>query len=230
MEKKLTREEIIEVLKRHEIEFNHMIFIPLDKYESITSDLESLQEEKKALIGIFKKVCRTWDIALGACKGYPSLTFLYELHNRFDEAIEEGKRPIILYFGDYDPSGEDIPRSIKDNLDWFGIEVEIRRIALMEHQVSEWKLPSAPIKSRHQIIDERTGKLKWMGDTRSIAWEGIGQVELDAVPPEEIINLCENAIKDIFDEDLHDDLDEMERLETDKYVIELKEYVNKMKS
>lgn len=34
--------------------------------------------EKKALEGVFAKPCRNWDIAVGACKGYPSLTFLFE--------------------------------------------------------------------------------------------------------------------------------------------------------
>jgi hypothetical protein len=65
--------------------------------------------EKKALQGVFQNVCNKWGIALGACKGYPSLTFLNEAHLRFLEAAMQGKQPVIIYFGDYDPSGEDIP-------------------------------------------------------------------------------------------------------------------------
>lgn len=92
--------------------------------------------EKKALEGVFAKPCAKLGIAVGACKGYPSLTFLYELSERMRDAISNGKQPIILYFGDYDPSGEDIPRSIGENLEKFGVYgVEIRRIALMEQQV-----------------------------------------------------------------------------------------------
>ena len=71
--------------------------------------------EKKALQGVFQNICRQYDVALGACKGYPSLTFLYESQLRFNSAIYNGKKPIIIYFGDYDPSGEDIPRSIYEN-------------------------------------------------------------------------------------------------------------------
>lgn len=112
--------------------------------------------EKKALEGVFAKPCRNWDIAVGACKGYPSLTFLYELSERMREAQSHGKLPIILYFGDYDPSGEDIPRSIGENLEKFGIYgVEIRRIALMEKQVIAWNLPPAPAKE----TDSRTGTI-----------------------------------------------------------------------
>lgn len=60
--------------------------------------------EKKALQGIFQSVCTRNFIALGACKGYPSLTFLYEAAQRFSEAYDQGKKCVILYFGDYDPS------------------------------------------------------------------------------------------------------------------------------
>ena len=47
--------------------------------------------EKKALQGVFQDICNEWDVALGACKGYPSLTFLYESSLRFKEAYESGK-------------------------------------------------------------------------------------------------------------------------------------------
>lgn len=148
--------------------------------------------EKKALEGVFAKPCAKWDVAVGACKGYPSLTFLYELSERLRDAQSEGKKPIILYFGDYDPSGEDIPRSIGENLQKFGVyDVEIRRIALMEQQVIEWKLPPAPAKET---------------DSRTANWDGLGQVELDAVKPEKLISMLNDAINEIFDQDLYDEL------------------------
>lgn len=170
--------------------------------------------EKKALQGVFGKPCKKNKVALGACKGYPSLTFLNDTSKRFDKAIRNGKKPIILYFGDYDPSGEDIPRSIKQNLFDFGVDVEIRRIALMEHQVLEWNLPPAPVK---------------VGDSRTAKWDGLGQVELDAVAPEKLIELCQSAIDDCFDEDLFAELMEEEKTERLKYRLELKDFVNNLK-
>ncbi len=170
--------------------------------------------EKKALQGVFGKPCKENDVALGACKGYPSLTFLHDTSKRFQEAIDNGKRPVILYFGDYDPSGEDIPRSIKENLFDFGVDVEIRRIALMEHQVLEWNLPPAPVK---------------VGDSRTAKWDGLRQVELDAVAPEKLIELCQSAIDDCFDEDLFAELMEEEKTERLKYRLELKDFVNNLK-
>lgn len=163
--------------------------------------------EKKALQGVFAPIADKWDIALGACKGYPSLTFLHDIYKRF-KYIE--KEIIILYFGDYDPSGEDIPRSIIENLERFGIRVDLRRIALMENQVIAWDLPPAPAK----ITDSRTSN-----------WDGLGQVELDAVKPEKLQSLCEDAIETIFDHDLFSILQKEEKDERELYQDELKRFV-----
>lgn len=166
--------------------------------------------EKKALQGVFGDPCRRARVALGACKGYPSLTFLHEAKERFMPYIDAGKNIIIVYFGDYDPSGEDIPRSVGENLERMGVEVEVKRIALMEKQVVEWGLPPAPAK---------------VTDTRSAKWEGLGQVELDAVKPEVLQSLVRDSLREIFDEDLYEELKERETEERGRYVIELKEYV-----
>jgi hypothetical protein len=170
--------------------------------------------EKKALQGVFTKICNEWDVALGACKGYPSLTFLHEAYLRFQDAKNDGKKPIIIYFGDYDPSGEDIPRSIQENIERFGINIEVKRFALMEDQVVKWNLPPAPAK---------------LTDTRTAKWEGLGQVELDAVKPEMLVQLCKNAIEEVFDEDLYDDLLKTQSFERVKYKKRLQEFVNTLK-
>lgn len=167
--------------------------------------------EKKALEGVFAKPCRNWNVAVGACKGYPSLTFLFELSERFKEAERQGKTPIIIYFGDYDPSGEDIPRSIVDNLEKFGVQsVELRRVALMEKQVIEWKLPPAPAKET---------------DSRTANWDGLGQVELDAVKPEKLISMLNEAIENIFDPELYHKLIKIESEERGQFQAELKRFV-----
>ncbi len=169
--------------------------------------------EKKALQGVFGSPCAEWNVALGACKGYPSLTFLNNTYYRLLKAFNSGYTPIILYFGDYDPSGEDIPRSIGANLQRMGVEVEVRRIALMESDVIERGLPPAPIKD---------------GDSRSANWDGLGQVELDAVEPNDLKKMCSDALHDIFDRDLFQELLRQEREEKVKYVAEVKKFVNEI--
>lgn len=170
--------------------------------------------EKKALQGVFQRPCIHNNVALGACKGYPSLTFLNEATQRFKDAVDRGKIPVIIYFGDYDPSGEDIPRAIEDNIKKLGCEsIEVRRIALMEHQVRVWNLPPAPAKET---------------DSRTANWNGLGQVELDAVKPEKLQAMCEAALNELFDHDLYQELNEQADKERKIYRSELREFVSNL--
>lgn len=157
--------------------------------------------EKKALQGVFERPCKEWDVALNPCKGYPSLTFLWEAAKRFLKNSDR-ESAIILYFGDHDPSGDDIPRSLQWNLQRMGVSVEIDRIALTKDQVIEWGLPPAPTKTT---------------DTRSRNWDGLGQVELDSVEPNQIADLCERAIQKYFDLSKYHDLKGIEKEEYWKF-------------
>lgn len=170
--------------------------------------------EKKALQGVFESPCSRYRVALAPCKGYPSLTFLNEATDRFRDAIDQGKKPIILYFGDYDASGEDIPRSIQDSLFDFGVDVQVKRIALMKQQVLQMNLPPAPTKKT---------------DTRAKNWTGLGQVELDAVKPEILQAMCAQAIEELFDEDLYEELMQQQEKEKKSYKVALKKFINEMK-
>ncbi|MGH1336050.1 MAG: hypothetical protein ACRBFS_07970 [Aureispira sp.] len=169
--------------------------------------------EKKALQGVFRPITMEYDVALAACKGYPSLTFLNEAAQRFQEVIDKGAIPLILYFGDYDATGEDIPRSIAANLkEDFGINIEMARIGLHLEQVLQLNLPPAPTKT---------------SDSRAKNWEGIGQVELDAVNPNTIQQWARDAIEDYFDQDLYDELKEQEVEERQQYKRQLQEHFNR---
>lgn len=166
--------------------------------------------EKKALQGLFEPICQRFNVALSPCKGYPSLTFLYEASQRFIERRGEGKEPTILYFGDYDPSGEDIPRSIGENLSKMGVSVNVIRIALLEEQVIDLGLPPAPAK---------------VGDSRTSSWDGLGQVELDAVEPNLLKSMARDAILSIRDEDLYQELLRAQSEELSEYRTRVREMI-----
>lgn len=122
--------------------------------------------EKKALQGVFQTVSEFHHVALCPCKGYPSLTFLSEAAGRFARAGRRGQSPVIVYFGDHDPSGEDIPRAIGNSLlADFGVDVEVQVIGLTEEQCLDLQLPPAPVKST---------------DSRSANFDGLGQIEQEA--------------------------------------------------
>lgn len=170
--------------------------------------------EKKALQGVFESPCFYNDVGLAPFKGYSSITFLYEARDRFLDAMKHGKKSILLYFGDYDPSGEDIPRSIQKNLLRMGVDVIVKRIALNPDQIREMSLPGVPPK----VTDSRTRR-----------WNGGSVVELDAVEPKTLSKMCENAIKEYFNRDLYDELKEKESEEKQDYRKALKEFVVTLK-
>lgn len=167
--------------------------------------------EKKALQGVFERPCLVNDVGLAPCKGYPSLTFLNEAYERFENIID--KNIIILYFGDYDPSGEDIPRSIKENLERMGAIVTVERIALNSEQIKEMGLPGVPPKKT---------------DSRTVNWDGGSVVELDAVEPRVLGQMCKDAITKYFDNDLFEELQGQEAEELEEYKKALKEYVKNL--
>lgn len=166
--------------------------------------------EKKALQGVFERPCKKFDVGLAPCKGYPSLTFLYEASMRFNSALDRKQNPVILYFGDFDPSGEDIPRSVAENLSRMGVEGEVKRIALNQQQITEMGLPSVP------------AKLK---DTRTRNWGGVGVVELDAVEPNTLTQMVTDSLMEHFDTRLYGVLKQREKIEREQYQKELKSFV-----
>lgn len=119
----------------------------------------------------------------------------------------------MLYFGDYDPSGCNIPESIVENLYNMGVDVELKRIALNPEQIKKLNLPSVPPK--------RT-------DSRTKSWNGDGVVELDAIEPKLLAKMCNEAINKYFDTDLYAELKELEEEERAKYQEQLKKYVEEL--
>lgn len=72
--------------------------------------------EKDAISSILKKITRHYGVRISVNKGYTSTTAIKGAYDRFIEAINEGKKVKILYFGDHDPSGLDMIRDINDRL------------------------------------------------------------------------------------------------------------------
>jgi hypothetical protein len=95
----------------------------------------SVWVEKEALVGVFQEPCDELGVSWFACKGYPSVSALAGWLDKAREACggqnglrrgstnwmqnEVGKaaRCVVLYFGDHDPDGLEIPRSCERNLD-----------------------------------------------------------------------------------------------------------------
>lgn len=96
--------------------------------------------EKEALAGVFGPVCDELGVGWFACKGYPSVSALYDWLKQTDIVLDNRQRQpryhvggmdadyterhqgtaercVVLYLGDHDPDGWEIPRSAERNIE-----------------------------------------------------------------------------------------------------------------
>lgn len=146
--------------------------------------------EKDALVGVVERPCNEFRVPYFACRGYASQSAQYEAGKRIERQRLSGKTPIILHFGDHDPSGIDMTRDNEDRLSMFAkMGVEVKRIALNMDQIEEYDPPPNPAKesdSRFGVYRERFGDDSW---------------ELDALEPSVIDQLIRDEFEQLIDKD-----------------------------
>jgi hypothetical protein len=136
-----------------------------DVWESQPGYLE-VWLEKDALSGIFEDALDHYGVTLNVGRGFDGWDSIHNAAGRM------GSDDVILYFGDFDPSGEDMVRSLRERLDDQGSRPEIVKCALTFGDIERYKLP---------------GDFTKASDTRSpafVAKWGDVSVELDALPIE----------------------------------------------
>ena len=70
--------------------------------------------EKDALARILKEITDKYMVSLIVCKGYQSITNEKNRRDYYHDRERHDERKVtIIYFGDYDPRGENIPEVIK---------------------------------------------------------------------------------------------------------------------
>lgn len=158
--------------------------------------------EKDALLGIFEEVVYPYCIRAVVCRGYSSVTFIADFFDRAEKAIMRDQMPIILYFGDLDPSGVQMLEATRETLEnEMGLEgVEYKRIGLSPEQVEYYDLPqdptaAKPADSRYKKYVEKYGTIA---------------VELDSIRPDLLQVLIRNAIEAEIDMDLFEDQKDQE--------------------
>lgn len=122
--------------------------------------------EKDALSGIFEDVLERYGVTLNVGRGYDGWDSIRNAAERYRDA--DGVT--VLYFGDFDPSGEDMVRSLGKRLAFFETSPEIVKCALTPEDVERYNLPPDCTKK----TDSRRAKF--------IAKYGDRCVELDALP------------------------------------------------
>ena len=143
--------------------------------------------EKDSLVSILEDICLPLDVPCFSCRGFSSVTALYEASERIKA---DGRPSIILYCGDHDPSGLRIAQNIAESLSQtFELtHLTFRRIGITPEQVQTMNLPPFPAKKKDKNYD-------WYVKTTGLteAWE------VDALPPEVLKKLYTDAISEYTD-------------------------------
>lgn len=148
--------------------------------------------EKEALAGVFARVCEEMFIPYFACKGYNSQSEAWRASLRMRQYLKAGQQPVILHFGDHDPSGLDMTRDITDRMQVFMADVRVERMALNMAQVEAYNPPPNPTK----LTDSRAH-----GENGYIALHGHESWELDALPPDVLNDLVRTEVEKLRDDD-----------------------------
>jgi hypothetical protein len=149
--------------------------------------------EKDALAGVLHPLARKYHITMMVNRGYSSQSAMYEASKRIIEKGLNRTECRILYLGDFDPSGEDMVRDIRDRMLMFGVNVDvnfdIHKIALTLDQVKKYNPPPNPTKRtdpRSRDFIQKYGASSW---------------EVDAINPSELQKIITSEILAYLDID-----------------------------
>lgn len=108
--------------------------------------LIELWVEKKGLIPTFEAICDRYDIKVRSPEGFTPWEFTYHAKNDMEAYFRNRKSNLIriLYFGDQDPSGEEIFETLKVQLDFFVVDHDTDRVGVTVEQISAYGLPETP--------------------------------------------------------------------------------------
>lgn len=163
--------------------------------------------EKDALSGVLKRVTSKYGIPILVNRGYSSVTAMKDAFDRFHEYLDRGQQCWVLYLGDHDPSGQDMIRDITDRIkefifgyykEWYDADTAIsacglffvNAIALTKKQILKYKPPPNPAKT----TDTRAAK--YIEEHGGESWE------VDALKPDILHKILEDAITDLIDVNL----------------------------
>lgn len=162
--------------------------------------------EKDALSGVLSRVTSKYHVPIMVNRGYSSASAMFDSYQRFKSASKYRNQQVkVIYLGDFDPSGVDMIRDIDDRISEFisgdddyanksGFRFSIESIALTRKQIKFYNPPPNPAK----ITDPRAKDY--------IAKYGPTSWEVDALPPDVLNKLLDEAIRNHMQEDLYDEI------------------------
>jgi hypothetical protein len=153
--------------------------------------------EKEALVDVISQPAARWNVTYMACKGSPSTSVMHQAAQRLRRHERAGKKTLVIYLGDFDPTGLDIDRDIRARLALFGSVATVTRVGLTQEQIEDLDPPPSPAKATDSRTPGYVDDHPWVidDDGTERCWE------LDALEPATLEQLVEDAILDRLDRD-----------------------------
>lgn len=158
--------------------------------------------EKDALSGIFSDALSRYRVTLNIGRGYDGWSSIKRAADRYYRRKDEGIDTTVLYFGDFDPSGEDMHRSLIERFATLGVYPEIPKAALTPEDAR--RLP---------------GDVTKADDTRAAAFVakyGDLAVELDALPVGQLRSRIQQGVEEWMDMEALSENARIERAQREK--------------
>ena len=138
--------------------------------------------ESRSLAGVLEDDCNDMVVDLFPCGGYASLTLAYDGAQRIKRLCEkfEVDEVVIVFVGDYDKDGLQIPidveKKLTKHLGGTGIDLTFNRIAVNEDQIAAMNLPKKPPKT-----DDAKAGFEFTVEAESIPAKSMRRMVRDAV-------------------------------------------------
>jgi hypothetical protein len=152
--------------------------------------------EKDAVAGTIQPITNKYDVALHVCRGYSSVSFAGEMADLW-EKIE---KPIYAYYlGDFDPSGFDLERDLREKLSRYSGLESFERDIHEQHAIAQLAFSWVRLGvdwTDFDLLDLIKLPVK-KSDNRAkgfVAEWGESCAEIDAIAPSELRERVENAI------------------------------------
>lgn len=208
----------------------------LDRWKDQENCVEVWVEKRGHVSALFE-ITDTYDVPIVENGGRKALT--YEQVEPLLVAQTEGKKNVVLYVGDYDPSGLQMDENMIQQLNSWGVVGEWTRVALTLEQVQAMEIPRAYTvpdtasdswwkknpgaevvghdKSGRPLVNklEKDPNAKWFKDNHG---GELFQVEVDAIEVPALRELVREAIKEHlnpkkYDAVLKDEKEQRENME-----------------
>ena len=140
--------------------------------------------EKETIASLLSAAAARYGVQVFVCRGFASLSSLWDAAESFKGYREAGHDVHLLYFGDRDPSGVLVDQTLERTFrDTFNVKIDLRRVAVTPEQIEQYNLPTRPTKT---------------GTTHARGFVG-ESVEIDAMEPAELHRLVDDALSGFID-------------------------------